>query len=157
MRTAFFVALAVMAVRVGLFYNGRSLEGPEFMFVHLLAMSVIAFFAGHALLGEDRAATFPSLVKASFSGCAVYALMMGVFIWTYYNAIDVVEFPSKINERVAAVVAAGGNEAKARVELTSVFNPFSYASITFFGLLVAALGNALLFSAVHHKVLRRLR
>ncbi len=28
MKTAFFVALAVMAVRVVLFYNGRSLEGP---------------------------------------------------------------------------------------------------------------------------------
>jgi|688.fasta_scaffold111041_2 hypothetical protein len=157
MKTAFFVSLAVMALRVGMFYTGRSLEGPQFMFVHLLALSVIAFFAGHAMLGADRSATFPSLVKASFSGCAVYALMMGAFIWVYYSGIDIIEFPSKINERVAAIVAKGGNEAKARAELTSVFNPFSYASITFFGLLFAALGNALLFSAVHHKVLRRLR
>jgi len=157
MKTAFFVALSVMALRVGLFYNGRSLEGPDFMFVHLLAMSVIAFFAGHALLGEDRNVAFPSLVRASFAACALYALMTGVFIWVYYTGIDVVEFPSKINERVAATVAAGGNEAKERAKLTSVFNPFSYASITFFGLLFAALGNAIFFSALHHKVLRRFR
>ncbi len=157
MRTAFFVALAVMALRVGLFYSGRSLEGPDFMFVHLLALSVIAFFSGHALLGEDRNATFPALVRAAFSACAVYAIMMGLFIWTYYTSIDVVEFPSKINERVAAVVAAGGQEAKARMELEKVFNPFSYASITFFALLFASLLNALLFSAVHHKLLRKLR
>ena len=157
MRTAFFVALAVMVLRVVLFYNGRSLEGTDFMFVHLLAMSVVAFFAGHALLGIDRNAPFPSLVRASFAACALYALMMGVFIWTYYNAIDLVEFPAKINERVAAIVASGGNEAKARAELTKVFNPFSYASITFFGLLFASLGNALLFSAVHHKLLRKFR
>ncbi len=79
---------------------------------------------------------------------------MGVFIWTYYNAIDVVEFPSKINERVAAVVAAGGNEAKARAELTNVFNPFSYASITFFTLLIVGAMNALIIGLLHHKVLR---
>ncbi len=157
MRTAFFVALAVMALRVGLFYTGRSLEGTDFMFVHLLALSVIAFFSGHAMLGEDRNSSFPMLVRASFIACAIYAIMMGVFIWTYYNAIDLVEFPSKINERVTAIVAAGGNEAKARADLHKVFNPFSYASITFFALLFAALGNALLFSAVHHKVLRRFR
>ena len=157
MKTAFFVALAVMALRVGLFYSGRSLEGPDFMFVHLLALSVIAFFSGHALLGEDRNATFPALVKAAFAACAVYALMMGLFIWTYYTSIDLVEFPSKINERVAAVVSAGGQEAKARMELEKVFNPFGYASITFFALLFASLLNALLFSAVHHKLLRRFR
>ncbi len=38
------------------------------MLVHLLAMSVIVFFTGHALLAEDRNATFPSLVKASGLG-----------------------------------------------------------------------------------------
>jgi hypothetical protein len=118
---------------------------------------VIAFFAGHALLGVERHATFPLLVKVSFAGCVLYAVMMGVFIWVYYTGIDIIEFPSKINERVAAAVAAGGNDAKERAKLTSMFNPFSYASITFFGLLFASLGNALLFSAVHHKVLRRFR
>lgn len=157
MRTAFFIALAVMVLRVGLFYGGGALEGPDFMFVHLLALSVTAFFSGHALLGEDRRTTFPALVRAAFMACTVYAVMMGVFIWTYYNAIDLVEFPSKINERVAAVVAAGGNEVKARADLEKLFNPFSYASITFFALLFASLMNALLFSAVHHKLLRRLR
>ncbi|MBL8001317.1 MAG: hypothetical protein JNL05_05080 [Flavobacteriales bacterium] len=157
MRTAFFVALAVMVLRVGLFYSGRSLDGPDFMFVHLLALSVIAFFSGHALLGDDRTATFPALVKAAFAACAVYALMMGLFIWSYYNAIDLVEFPAKINERVEAIVKAGGDRIKARADLEKVFNPFGYASITFFALLFASLLNALLFSAVHHKLLRRFR
>jgi hypothetical protein len=148
---------AVIALRLGLYYTGNAPEGTDFMIVHFLALVTVVFFGGHRLLVTDPRARFPGLVRDGFRNAAVYALLMGLFIWFFYTSIDTDEFPRKIEERVAAVVAAGHPEAETRQRLEAMFTPFNYASISFFAMLAVGAFNALLVAALHHKVLRRLR
>mgnify|MGYP001166943626 CR=1 FL=1 len=155
MRLALITAVAVMGLRVVLYYNGKAPEGIDFMLVHFLAISTVVFFACYKALRDDLSTGFPMLVQVGFKSAALYALLIGVLIWLYYTRIDLEEFPRKIQERVDAVVAAGGEEAGARQGLEKLFNPFGYASITFFALLAAGGCNALLIGLLGHKLLRR--
>lgn len=157
MALVLFTVAAVIALRLGLFYSGHAPEGTDFMLVHFLALVTVVFFGGHRLLASDPRTRFPGLVRDGFRNAAVYALLMGLFLWLFYSVIDTEEFPRKIDERVAAVVAQGRSEAEARQGLEAMFTPFNYASITFFALLAVGAFNALLIAAVHHKLLRRSR
>lgn len=152
-----FAVAAVIALRLALFYSGHAPEGTDFMIVHFLALVTVVFFGGHQLLSNDPRTRFPGLVRNGFRNAAVYALLMGLFVWMFYSVIDTEEFPSKINERVALVVAQGRSEAEARQGLEAMFSPFNYASITFFALLAVGAFNALMIAAIHHKLLRRFR
>ena len=155
MKLAFFTAFAVLALRAGLYYSGHAPEGTDFMLVHFLALTTVVFFAGHHVISKDPQVGFPELVTIGFRNAALYAIFIGIGIWVYYHFIDVEEFPRKIQERVDAVVAKGVSEEEAREGLERMFNPFSYASITFFSLLAIGLMNALVVALLHHKVLRR--
>lgn len=148
-------ALAVIIVRLTLFYTGRPPEGTDFMLVHFLAIVTIVFFTGQRLLSQDPRSSFPDLMRNGFRNTAVYALLIGVFLWVFYNFVDTQEFPEKIDERVNAVMAEGKTEAEARKGLEAFFNPFNYASITFFTLLIVGAMNALIIGLLHHKVLRK--
>ncbi|HRH70218.1 MAG TPA: DUF4199 domain-containing protein [Flavobacteriales bacterium] len=148
-------ALAVIIVRLTLFHMGRPPEGTDFMLVHFLAIVTIVFFTGQRLLSRDPRSSFPDLMRSGFRNTAVYSLLIGIFLWVFFSYIDTQEFPNKINERVSAVVAEGRTEAEARAGLESFFNPFNYASITFFTLLIVGAINALIIGLLHHKVLRR--
>lgn len=125
------------------------------MLVHFLAMVTLIYFTGHRMLLRDPRTRFPDLMRNGFTNAAIYALIMGAFLYIFYTHIDLEEFPRKMEERVAAVVAAGKTEAEARESLSAMFSPFNYASITFFTLLVVGAFNALVIAAVHHKLLRR--
>ncbi|MCB0764238.1 MAG: DUF4199 family protein [Flavobacteriales bacterium] len=157
MRLTLFTIAAVVALRLFLFYSGNAPEGTDFMLVHFLAIVTVVFFTGHAMLAEDRMARFPDLMRTGFTNAAVYAVLMGLFIWIFYSLIDTEEFPRKIEERVVALMDAGRPEIEARKGLVAMFTPFNYASITFFSLLAVGAFNALVIAVIHHKVLRRLR
>jgi len=157
LRIAFFTALAVILLRIALFFSGRAPEGVQFMPVHLLALVLVPFFIGHLLLRREPRAPFPMIMRGSFKGAATYALLQGIFIWAYFKGIDVTEFPMKINALVDQAVADGADEAKVRPRLEGFFTPFKYASATFFVLLVIGAINSFVVSLLHHKVLRRMR
>lgn len=156
-----FLALAAFAavsiLRLALFFTGRAPEGTDFMIVHFLALVTVVFFTGQRMLADEPRTGFPGLVRSGFRNAAVYALLTGLFLWVFYATIDTTEFPRKIDERVAAVMEQGRSETEARAGLEAMFNPFNYASISFFALLAVGAFNALLIAMVHHKLLRRLR
>ncbi|MBP6312777.1 MAG: hypothetical protein KA408_10945 [Flavobacteriales bacterium] len=148
-------AAAVIALRLFLFHSGYPPEGTDFMLVHFFAIVTLIYFNGHRMLTRDPRSRFPDLMRNGFSNAAIYAVIMGVFLYTFYTCIDLEEFPRKIEERVAAVVAAGKTEAEARESLSAMFSPFNYASITFFTLLAVGAFNALVIAATQHKLLRK--
>lgn len=157
LRIAFFSALAVILLRIVLYLTGNPPEGTAFMPVHLLALVLVPFFAGHVLLRKEPRVPFPAIMRVTFRSTALYAVLYGIFIWMYYKGIDATEFPMKINAMVEKAVADGGNETDVRAQLERFFTPFNYATITFFALLVIGAINSLIVSLLHHKVLRNLR
>ncbi|HQW04453.1 MAG: hypothetical protein IPH05_05760 [Flavobacteriales bacterium] len=157
MKLTLITAGAVIGLRLLLFKMGRPPEGTDFMIVHFLAIVTLVFFTGQRMLSGDSRCPFSDILRDGFRNAATYALLLGGFLWMFYNFVDRQEFPTKINERVAAVMAEGKTEAEARNGLEAFFNPFNYASITFFLLLAVGAFNALVIGLLHHKVLRRLR
>ncbi len=149
-------ALAVMAIRIGLFYAGRPAVGTDFMFVHFMALVTIVFFTGKLSLEQDHLTGIGDLLRDGFKNAAAYALLMGVFLYVYYHTIEAGYFTMRVNELVAVGVAEGQPEEKIRPQLERFFTPFNYASMTFFLLLIAGGVTAMLIGLLHHKVLRRI-
>ncbi len=149
------VALAVCALRMILFYLGRPPEGTDFLIVHFFALVTIVFFTDQRLLKTDKAAGFPDLMREGFKSAAVYALIVALFIWIYYAAVESHYFEHKVNTMVAKGVAEGQPENVIRPRMERFFTPFNYTTITFFTMLIAGAFNALLLGALHHKMLRR--
>lgn len=157
MAIAALAALAVIALRLILFYTGHAPEGADFMLVHFLGAITIVFLIDHRLLTRDLRTPFPDLMREGFKGAALYALLYGAFIWFYYIAIEDSYFAQRVELMVQSGLAEGQPEDVIRPRLTKFFTPFNYASITFFTLLLVGAFDALLVGVLHHKVLRRFR
>lgn len=157
MTLAALTALAVIALRLILYYTGHPPEGTDFMLVHFLAVITIVFFADHRQLTTDRRTSFPTLMREGFKSAALYALLFGAFIWIHYAAIQDTYFEHRVEMLVQKGLSEGQPEEVIRPRLTKFFTPFNYASITFFTLLLLGAFNALLIGALHHKVLRKFR
>ncbi|MEZ4739288.1 MAG: hypothetical protein R2818_07990 [Flavobacteriales bacterium] len=155
MKLTLITAAAVMGVRLVLFNMGRPPEGTDFMLVHFLALVTIIFFTGQSMLRADKRTPFPDLLRDGFRNGAVYALLFGLFIFTYYKVIEPNYFAHRIDLLVAAGQAAGNPEEIIRPRMEKFFTPFNYASMTFFALLLVGAFNAMLLGLLHHKVLRR--
>lgn len=151
------IALAVIALRLVLFYTGRPPEGTEFMIVHFLAVATVVFFTNQRLLARDRYTPFPTLMRDGFKSAAVYALLCTFFIWVYFTYVEDTYFTQRVNEMVAKGIAEGQPENIIRPRMQQFFTPFNYSSITFFTLLITGAFNALLLGVLHHKLLRKMR
>ncbi|MBL8009731.1 MAG: hypothetical protein JNJ64_03910 [Flavobacteriales bacterium] len=156
MKTAFFVALAAMALRVVLLGADRAPDPPYFMPVHLLALVIIPFLAAREQLHGEPRSGVPQLFRVGFRATALYTLVMAAFLLAFYTWMDVTSFPVHINALVDQAVAAGHPEAEARSRFERFFTPFNYASLSFFLLLLLGAFNALLTTLLVHKVLRRM-
>lgn len=150
-------ALAVITLRLILFYTGHPPEGTDFMLVHFLAVVTVVFFTDHRLLTTDPTASFPDLMREGFKSAALYALIFGAFIWFYYRAVEPGHFAHRIDLMVQQGVAEGQPENVIRPRLEQFFTPFNYTTITFFALLLTGAFNALAIGLLHHKLLRRVR
>lgn len=148
---------AVIALRLGLHYAGRSPEGTDFMLVHFLAIVTIVFFTGQRMLHGDARTSFPDLMREGFKSAAVYAVIFSLFLVLHYRLIDPGHFTTRVNEMVERGIADGQPEAVIRPRLEKFFTPFNYASMTFFTLLIVGAFNALAVGLLHHKVLRKFR
>lgn len=148
-------ALAVMALRIGLYYAGHPLEGTSFMLVHLLALVTIVWFTGHRALTHDRETPFPALLRETFRNAALYALLIGLFLWAYFSWLESDHFAFRIDELVARGMAEGQPEAVIRPRMEAFFTPLNYATISFLALLAAGAFNTLFIGILQHKVLRR--
>lgn len=157
MLLAVLTALAVITLRLILYYSGSAPAGTDFLIVHFLALVTVVFFMDHRLLGADRRTPFPTLMREGFKSAAVYALLIAVFIWFYFTSVDEHHFTQRVNDMVAKAVASGQSEQAIRPKLEQFFTPFNYTTITFFALLISGAINALLIAILHHKVLRRFR
>jgi hypothetical protein len=157
MRTAFLLALLAIALRLGLFYGGIDVAPFRFAPVHLLLLVVITFLTGFFLLRSDPSRGMADLIRNGMRDTAIYALMIAVFAWVFYTSIDVTAFPTYNERLVQGFIAQGHAEAEAREKVNAMYTPGGYASVTFFGLFIAGIVEALFFAAIHHKVLRRFR
>ncbi|MBL7962231.1 MAG: hypothetical protein JNM31_00170 [Flavobacteriales bacterium] len=155
MKLTLITAAAVIALRLGLTLAGRAPEGTDFMLVHFLALVTIVFFTGRAMLAEEVRTPFPDLLRDGFRNAALYALLMGLYLWIHYTRIEPGFFPDRIGSLVAKGVAEGQPETVIRPRIERFFTPFNYATITFFALLFAGAMNAFVIGLLHHKVLRR--
>lgn len=156
MRTAFFVALAAMVLRVVLLGAGRAPDPPFFMPVHLLALVLIPFLAARSQLHREPRSGVPQLFRVGFRASALYILLIAAFLLAFYTWMDVTSFPVHINALVDQAMAAGHEEADARARFERFFTPFNYASLSFFLLLLLGAFNTLLTTLLAHKVLRRM-
>lgn len=148
-------AIVVIAVRLAMFHFGRPAEGTDFMFVHFMAIVTIVFFTGKKALTDDPRTGIGELLRDGFKNAAVYALIMGIFLWFYYTNIESTYFQMRIDSLVKLGVAEGNPEEIIRPRLEKFFTPFNYASMTFFVLLIVGAVNAMLIGLLHHKVLRK--
>jgi len=158
MAIAILTALTVIALRLILHATGTALESTDFMLVHFLAIVTTVFFAQLRLLRQDGAAAgYPQLIRDGFKSASLYALLMLLFLWWYYRAIEPEFFMRKVEALIFNAVEDGQDEAVVRPRITQFFTPFNYASMSFFALLAAGVANSLIIGAIHHKVLRRTR
>lgn len=157
MALAFLTALAVITLRLILFYSGQPPEGLDFLLVHLLALVTVVFFTDSRVLSASSDASFPELMREGFKSAALYSLVFSAFIWFYYLNVEPHYFEHKVNTMVAKGLAEGQPESIIRPRMERFFTPFNYTTITFFTMLIVGAMNALLIGMLHHKVLRRLR
>ncbi len=156
MRLALITSVVVIAIRIGMFHSGRPAEGTDFMFVHFMAIVTIVFFTGKGSLTQDPETGIGELLRDGFKNAAVYALIIGAFLWFYYTRIESGYFGSRIDHLVQLGVAEGNPEEVIRPRMEKFFTPFNYASMTFFVLLIVGAVNAMLIGLLHHKVLRKI-
>ncbi|HQW87827.1 MAG TPA: hypothetical protein PLH93_11595, partial [Flavobacteriales bacterium] len=93
MRTAFFVALAAMVLRVVLLGAGRAPDPPFFMPVHLFALVLIPFLATRSQLHREPRSGVPQLFRVGFRASALYILLIAAFLLAFYTWMDVTSFP----------------------------------------------------------------
>lgn len=155
--TALALALASLALRTGLYYAGVELAPFKLIPLHLLFIVLIAFFSGHYLLRKDPSRGFGELLRAGFQSEFLYAVLVAVLCWLFYTTIDTTAFSAYNDRLVEGFVEQGHPQGQAREKVDKLYNPFSYAAISFFGSFLAGAFNAIAFAALHHKVLRKLR
>lgn len=156
-KTTLLLAFIAMALRTGLFYAGVRVAPFDFIPVHLLLIVVAMFFSGHLLLRHDPTRGFGELLRASFQSVFVYASLIAVFSWFFYTVVDITAFSSYNAKLVEGFVAQGHPRDQAVEKVGALYNPVSYATLTFFGSFLAGAANAFAFALLHHKVLRNLR
>lgn len=149
--------VAVIGLRLGLFFAGIPPVGTQFMLVHFLCIVTIVFFVGHGMLNRDLRTSFPHLMREGFKSAAVYALFYGIFILIYYKTVEPAYFADRVDAMVARGVEQGQPESVIRPRMEQFFTPFNYASMTFFALLAVGGFNALAVGLLHHKLLRRIK
>jgi hypothetical protein len=157
MRISLIIAAVAIALRTVLYYAGVRVEAMEFVPVHLLAMVLIAYLSGFLLLRKDPSRGMAELIRAGLRDTAVYALLIAVFAYLFFTYINPDEFVQRNTMMIDEFVKQGHPEAEARAKVERYYSPFSYATITFFGLLLLGVMNTLIFGALHHKVLRRFK
>jgi hypothetical protein len=157
MALALLTAFAVMAFRIFMHLMGTAPEGTDFMLVHFLALVTIVFFTGQRLLARPQQVGFADLLREGFRNAAIYAVVLGAFVWLFYATIDVEFFRLKVNAMVERGMSEGQPEAIIRPRLEKFFTPFNYATITFFALVAGSAVLSFLLGLLHHKVLRRFR
>ena len=155
MRSTLFFAFAAMATRTGLFLTGHHVQAFHFWPVHLLFLVLVTFFVGHFTLREDPETGLAELMRSGMREAAIYALLLGIFIWVFFTFINVNEFPDRIALLVKGLVDSGHTEAEARAKVSGFFTPGTYSFLTFMCLFVGGAINAVFFAFVHDKVLRR--
>jgi hypothetical protein len=148
-------AVAIMALRMGLFSMGRPAEGTDFMLVHFLAIVTVVYVADARLLRAEPQIGFPDLLREGFRQAALYAVLMLGFLWFHYTQVEAGLFQERIDERVAMAVAEGQPEALVRERMERFFTPFNYATITFFALLAVGAVQTFIIGLLHHKLMRR--
>ncbi len=151
------LAFFAMALRTGLFYAGVHVAAFDFIPVHLLLIVVAMFLSGHLLLRHDPSRGFGELLRASFQSVFAYASLIAVFSWFFYSVVDTTAFSNYNAKLVEGFVAQGHPRDQAMEKVGALYNPVSYATLTFFGSFLAGAANAFAFSLLHHKVLRNLR
>ncbi|MBK8228169.1 MAG: hypothetical protein IPK70_13475 [Flavobacteriales bacterium] len=156
MALAILTALAVVALRLVLHAIDAAPQGTDFMLVHFLAIVTVVFFNQLRFMRKAKEdAGFPHLVREGFKGAAIYALIMLLFLWWYYHAVETDAFERRVEQLVFSAVEEGQEELRVRPMIMRFFTPFNYASMSFFALLAAGIANALIIGAIHHKILRR--
>jgi hypothetical protein len=157
MLLALVTALMVMLARMAMFYAGHPPQGTDFMLVHFFALVTVVFFAGFGTLRHEPGSGFPGLFRNGFRAAALYALLMGAFLWTYHAHIDAGRFDMEVEKRVMRAVEEGFDELMMRPRIERFFSPFNYASISFFAMLSGGAALSLVSAVLHHVVLRRFR
>ncbi len=156
-KTTLLLTLTAMALRMGLFYAGVPVAPFQFIPVHLLLIVLAMFFSGHLLLKHDASRGFGELLRAAFQGVFAYASLIALFSWFFYTVVDTTAFSSYNQRLVEGFVAQGHPEDQALEKVSALYNPVSYATLTFFGSFLAGAANAFAFALLHHKLLRKLR
>ncbi len=155
MLTLAITLLTVIGLRTGLHFAGYHVGPFEFWPVHLLAIVLLSYLAGHRELREDRNASLNDMVRIALRDVVLYAVVMAVFAWVFYRWVDPAAFIDRNALLVQGFVEQGFSEEEARKKVGGFFTAANYAGITFLVLLVSGAINALAMSAIHHKLLRR--
>lgn len=113
-------------------------------FFYLLCFLAGLFFGVRSWKIQRGASAFTDDIKSGMKVASIYALVVSGFTWLYYAKINPGYFAQRIEERVHAAeqaIAAGAENADqidlAQVEQTVgfIFNAFTHASLTLFGLM----------------------
>ena len=148
------MTLASVIVKIALFKIGIEIQkGITYVaFFNLLVISVGVFFGIRQFkILHPQPTGFKDEVKAGMRTCALYAIMMVVFIYVYYNNIDINAFPYLVQSRMDMAQSAidQGHEVdlvNVRQFAEFIFSPKTHATITLFGFLVAGVIYSLLIS-----------
>ncbi len=151
------LALLAIVLRTGLFYAGVDVPPFDFALMHLLLIVLAVYASGHLLLRADPSRGFPELLRAGFQSALLYAFLLSLFTYLFYKGIDTTAFSAYNAKLIQGFVEQGHPEELAREKVNALYNAGSYTVLTFFGLFMAGSLNALVFAAVHHKLLRRFR
>ena len=121
-------------------------------FFNLLVISVGTFFGiRNFKILNPEIRSFKEDVKSGMRIAALYAALMSVFVYVYYNNIDSQAFETFINTRLENTQQAIDNGETIDIERVEsvarfIFSPRTHATITLFGFLMAGTIYSLLIS-----------
>ena len=144
-------------MRTALHYSGVAVAPFDFALVHLLFIVLATWFSGHFLLRRDPSRGFGELMRTGFQSAMLYAFLLGTFTWCFYKFIEPDAFAAYNERLIQGFMAQGHQAGEARRKVEGLYNGLNYSVLSFFGLLMAAALNTVVFALVHHKLLRRFR
>lgn len=143
MKIALVMSAIAIGLKLGLFAMGVEQRAASkiVMAMHLFLILGGTFFGVRGYVMDHPDAAVKDRVKAGMRVGGIYALIISVFVFCYYQYIDTTYFPEMIANRIELAKSAMVENPDINLENVKktgemFFNPKVHATITLFGLVV---------------------
>lgn len=155
LNTAIRVAIAMMALRLVLFFVDADFPWQEYIYIFLL-LAAVPGLAIYAIWPRGNYHSFLEDLKKAAGQTLLYGVLISVFLYFYYSFVDVDFFANRqelIIERELAAMENGNRDDIAE-QVKSLFSVRNGSVLTLAGMVLMGVFYAIFFAAAKRLILR---